>query len=825
MRSARRPLRVLALLLALAALTWLRFAMTAGGFRNSDDASNLLAGVEVAEGNWRLHGWIMATDNYYPTDVLAQAVLYTLFGFRPILMQGAEAAIWAAIAFVGIRLSLLDAPLRHWPGIVAIALSLLAFNQFDHAFRDSFLTTLPSHGSTILLTLLAFALFTGGHGRRAGIRLAGLGLVTAAGSLSDPVFDVIACLPMIGVCVLGLRRGADWRRRLPPICAVVVGVLAARWLLSLNARSGGFQSFGLSVTLATMPQLLQNLSFAVEAIARLLGAEFTGRTIDGQAAGGVMIHLLRIPFLIGLATVTVMLGGAVLREVRDWPGGAEPTRGEALDRLLWSSLVLCVASTVMTTVIVDPTCARFFLPATVAGSILMARQLGRVPLLAAYGLIMLPLSVVATLLSIPRVAPGQGIAIPQEARLVDTLLAHGLHHGYAGFWEANMTTVLSKRAVTSLPLLGGDDHRLHPLVWFDNLDWFRQAARDWDGRIFFVVSQKPAGLELSRDIGGPPVRAAEGDDRPRPVQRPRLRPGQRRRQDAGSVTTLLRPPGIVHDRQSAGRRRRAGPRRGGGAGRARGEVRRGGVDERGPVRAPSSAHGARIPRSARPTVSETRIAMASGPPPTRACASAGTPIHRGPRRDGSLAASSVSRTASEGLDAPFRAGDATSSRTASASCRRLSGRSAAAVAAPPTRSGAASIMLVRVLLETSGSGRVRRLLLAAPTETVTAIASTARMLEYEDVRRRPGTPARAGVPAQDAPGFLGGLCAVCRPVTGRGHRRPHSSDGGGRAGDRRGRPRPGRTASPPFNLRDLCVSVARFGVAAELPADIPRRIG
>ena len=143
----------------------------------------------------------------------------------------------------------------------------------------------------------------------------------------------------------------------------------------------------------------------------------------------------------------------------------------------------------------------------------MARQLGRVTLAAAYGLTMLPISIVAALLSIPRVPPGGGIAVPQEAELVRTLLVRGLHHGYAGYWEANMTTVLSGRAVTSLPILDGDDHRLHPLVWFDNLDWFARAARDWRGPVFFVVSQQPAGLELSRGAVerqfGPPKEVIE----------------------------------------------------------------------------------------------------------------------------------------------------------------------------------------------------------------------------------------------------------------------------------------------------------------------------
>ena len=309
------------LLGAWAALLPLRFAMMRGGFRNSDDASNFLAGVELTHGNWQLHGWVMAADNYYPTDVLAQAVLYALFGFHPILMQAAEAAIWAAIAVFGTRLALLDAHRRYWPGIAAIALSLLAFDQFDHGFRDSFLTTLPSHGFTILLTLVVFSLFVGGGTRRTGARLVGIGTVTAIGSFSDPIFDVVACLPMLGVCALGVRRGGDRRRWALPLCIVVAAMGAARALLALNVRTGGFQSAALGITLATEPQLLQNLSFAGEAIARLLGAEFTGRTIDGRSAHG-LIHLLRLPFLLFLTIATVSGGAAVLREARDWPRGA-----------------------------------------------------------------------------------------------------------------------------------------------------------------------------------------------------------------------------------------------------------------------------------------------------------------------------------------------------------------------------------------------------------------------------------------------------------------------------------------------------------------------
>ena len=140
-------------------------------------------------------------------------------------------------------------------------------------------------------------------------------------------------------------------------------------------------------------------------------------------------------------------------------------------------------------------------------------------------------------------------------------------------------------------------------------------------------------------------------------------------------------------------------------------------------------------------------------------------------------------------------------------------------------------MPLRVLLDTSvvragftsNAGASRRLLQAALTGKVTAIASTALMLEYEDVLLRSETLVRAGVPAQDALGFLDGLCAVCRPVTVRVRWRPQSSDSSddlvidaavnGLA-----------DAIATFNLRDLQAPAARFGILAELPVDILRRI-
>ena len=140
-------------------------------------------------------------------------------------------------------------------------------------------------------------------------------------------------------------------------------------------------------------------------------------------------------------------------------------------------------------------------------------------------------------------------------------------------------------------------------------------------------------------------------------------------------------------------------------------------------------------------------------------------------------------------------------------------------------------MPLRVLLDTSvlraafvsGAGASRQLLIAALTGKVTTIASTALMLEYEDVLLRPETLEKAGVVALDALAFLDGFCAVYRPVTVRVRWRPQSPDAGddlvidaavnGLA-----------DVIATFNLRDLRAPAARFGIVTELPVDTLRRI-
>ena len=126
----------------------------------------------------------------------------------------------------------------------------------------------------------------------------------------------------------------------------------------------------------------------------------------------------------------------------------------------------------------------------------MARRFGGIPLVAAYGGVVMVASVVIGLLAVPPTSVRSTMVLPQLWQLTETLRRHDLRRGYGGYWESTIVTAISERQITSLPLLE-DQRGLRTFNWFCNLDWFRSAARDWHGRVFFVVASQPGGLELS----------------------------------------------------------------------------------------------------------------------------------------------------------------------------------------------------------------------------------------------------------------------------------------------------------------------------------------
>lgn len=516
-----RPIhRILLLVVAFALLVMLRFSAGSQTERNSDDANNFLAGLDMAHGNLNLHGWALAPDNYVPTDVLGMAVLSLIFGPRPVLMQVAEALIWAGIIMVAVVLA--TRGLRARPALIAatVPLTVLALTVQQGNPAMVFLSNVASHGFTILLALCGFWIVVSmmeSAAKPARTKLLGLGIVALAGSFADPIFLVVGCGSIITTCFLRLHHRGN-NRTLILICGVILAaIVLGRVLLGLNQLTGGFQLIGLHIGFARFDEIPGHIVFAAHSFTRLMGAEFFDRVVTTSLFNGPFIFMLRFPFLLVFLFAVLEVGMQVLRTIRSWPNlPARLLQMNSLDHLLWTGLILCATSSIVTTVIQDTGCVRYFLPATVFGVILMARCYARVPLFALCVVVVFVGSSASEAVSIAHTPLRPMVGSADAWHLVAALEAHDLKQGYGGYWESSITTVLSKGHIKTLALIEDETHQLHPFKWFTNLDLYNNAIDNWTGKVFFLARDRPAPLEMSQaaviTAFGPPAEIWHVDD-------------------------------------------------------------------------------------------------------------------------------------------------------------------------------------------------------------------------------------------------------------------------------------------------------------------------
>ena len=504
------------LLVALAAF---RFIAALSVNRNADDANNLLAGADMIRGNWRLHGWTMAPDNYVPTDVLAQGLASLLFGLRPVVMDLVEAVIWAIITVFGVRLATRDlvggARLTAATTVIALILFTCSCNRPGYES----ITGVGSHGFTLLLTLAVFGLATHGRSVRHRRHLWMLGGSVLIGSFADPIFLTIAVLPLLVSCVLAFRREAGTsrinREMLTTGGITLAAVVASQMLLELNVKTGGFQSVGFTIRFTSFNDALAHLAFAANGVFSLFGADFFGRVLTKNHLINQIVFLLRFPFVLALIVVLILGGTEMIRTLYEWPYGktvaktalpSSPVRtmdrapdSIFLDQLLWISILCCITETVITTVIIDVTAIRFFLPVAMAGSVLIARRLSVIPIFSFYAATAAMISIVLGLLALLH-GPARPTFASQEYRQLARLLqGRGLQHGYSGYWSGGLLTVLTHGNVRCLALVDDGSGPLHPFAWLTNLDWYSVSASTWHGKVFFIAADQPASpIELGQ---------------------------------------------------------------------------------------------------------------------------------------------------------------------------------------------------------------------------------------------------------------------------------------------------------------------------------------
>lgn len=476
--------------------------------RNSDTATNFLAGMEMGLGNWRLSGWVLPPDNFATTDLLCHAILGRLFGPMPGLMYVVPALLWSAVSIAAVLLATSQLsphipPYAPWvAGAAAVVMVAVPIMQDNPWAQNATVTSI--HASTIFLILVVVLLvraIVSPPFRHRRMRVVALVVSTAAGAFADPLMIYFGCVPIMAACVARLRRGPKLRPLLMTIGVITGGTLLGRGLLWWNVHSGGFENNPGAVAalpaFAAFPSLGMNIGMAVQSLFGFFGAPVFGRHLSPSLVEGPWIFVLRIPFVVLLAGVVLSMGRLVVAELVAWPRAPkhkEPL--EFVEFLLWIVFMAALVVTIVSNQLSDLASERYFMTAFVIGSIIIARRCAYHPVFGVYTAVCLVASLAYASVGIVQ-QPRQMITA-RDQQLIQALRAHGLHHGFAGYWLSGILTVATEGDVQVLAL-SSHDGGLEPYLWLSNLNWYRSAARDWKGQVFFLVGSPGQSTWLDRN--------------------------------------------------------------------------------------------------------------------------------------------------------------------------------------------------------------------------------------------------------------------------------------------------------------------------------------
>ncbi len=165
---------------------------------------------------------------------------------------------------------------------------------------------------------------------------------------------------------------------------------------------------------------------------------------------------------------------------------------------------------VMTDIAVNEESARYFCYLPVLVAIVFARNASRI--FEAKGRVytcILALVVVTIIGRIYSISADKPVGLETHQELIEVLQENNLTYGYASYWNASATTVLSNEQIKVRAIVGQDD-KLHMFNWFCKTAWYVQPAN------FVIVTDENDNFgvtptNIKRELGEPSQTLTCGD--------------------------------------------------------------------------------------------------------------------------------------------------------------------------------------------------------------------------------------------------------------------------------------------------------------------------
>lgn len=451
-----------------------------GVLTESDDATAVLKGKSMANGNVLLSGWRSTSDSFLTIDEPIYAVAILIVGVIPGLMTAVPALIAGLIVVLGMRMV---SGAGNRAGTIAGAVTVLAYLAFPtHTFAQGYLEGMV-HDGTALWTLLG--IWTLRRNRWDWWFVIAV-LLLGTGLLGDLQLLAYAVVPIALAGVVAMLRCRRLRAGLVPISAAVASLVVAEITHRILVAIGTYRENANNQT-ASHHELKTNLHLLFNFAHQMLGV---GNVSYGT--GGVPVWLQSF-HVIGAVVIAMGLLVALIRLVqaaatgrhRHQPAGEQTWRvddmlalavfGPAVAFLFLtlgpyaSYMRYLTASVIFAAVLAGRMVARGWTRLTLASAKRPAWTRGRTTL-AAIGL-----AVVAAFAAAAGFQIAQPAALQAAAPLASWLEAHHLTRGVGDYWSASITTVQSQERVVVRPVEINTSGRL---VGFDTgplTSWFGKA--------------------------------------------------------------------------------------------------------------------------------------------------------------------------------------------------------------------------------------------------------------------------------------------------------------------------------------------------------------
>jgi hypothetical protein len=460
--------------------------------RFSDDASLLLAGCEMIEGNWRLHGWWLPIDNFWSNDIPLYGLLAKLQGLQPVIMLQLPVLLWSLLCIVCLTLARtgLCKENRNWATVALatpIFLPVITDNggmfQIAHA---------PIHVETtvgVLICFLLLKLFIDQDAYRR-LLITGYGAVMTLLLVADPLTIFIGVLPVLCVAIFGAILDRKSVRFWLTAAVTLLSGLLAKAILEINRQTGGFVPVPLPLMFASFETFCANCNIALHYFLVLFGCDFFGKNFRASPTTGPLLPLVRLPFLAFLGWTLIKVSQSLICAWKRRMNAIAATSNQYLDAMLAAAIFFNVASAVFTSKMnAGENTIRYFYPSLAFGAVLIARHLPPLKWVRSYFLGAALVSAISLGIVYARANQKAELVPPQIRHLATFLTRKSLTTGFGPYWACSILTVATRDQVKARPICLDAAGALVPFLWQVNQEWYERQKFGQAEKIFVLAAE------------------------------------------------------------------------------------------------------------------------------------------------------------------------------------------------------------------------------------------------------------------------------------------------------------------------------------------------